>query len=97
MKTFYKNVEKEHIKTLTFPNRDVFADPNAIHQRISELSNAFSLGNLQYFRMKIFFEDNESKKVVESCVREISSQKVILDNDVVIPVNRIYKTFKFFT
>lgn len=97
MATSFQSVEREKIKSLIFPKSDVLADPQAIMRRISELGYAFSLGNLEYFKVKIFFEDSESKKVVESSVVGISKERVYLDKDVVIPINRIYKTFKFFS
>jgi hypothetical protein len=96
MATAFQSIEKEKINSLIFPNNDVLVDRQAILKRIAELGYAFSLGNLEYFKIKIYFEDNVSKKVVESSVTGITDQKVILDNNIMIPINRIYKTFKFF-
>ncbi len=96
MATTFQSIEKEKIKSLYFPNNDVLVDPQAILRRIAELGYAFSLGNLEHFKIKIYFEDAISKKVVESSVLGITDKKVMLENNIMIPINRIYKTFKFF-
>ena len=55
-------IEKEDIASLKFPATDVLDDDGEVKTRISEINRAFSLGNLEHSKIKIFFEDNESKK-----------------------------------
>ena len=88
----YETIEKEKISTLIFPKNDVLEEDEDIKQRKSELTRALSLGNLEHSKIKIFFEDNESKKVVETTVWGITEERVILKQGVVIPINRIYKS-----
>ena len=57
---------------------------------------ALTFGNLDYFKIKIYFEDNQSKKVVEAKVCGVTKNRVILTRGIGIPINRIYKTFKFY-
>lgn len=92
MNTKFEIIEKEVIETLHFPKTDVLEDKDEIRQRNSELERALSLGNLEHSKIKIFFEDNESKKVVETTVWGVTDKRVILKQGVGIPINRIYKT-----
>jgi hypothetical protein len=97
MATLYESIENEKISSLVFPKSDVLSKNEAIHQRISELKLALSFGNLDYFKIKIYFEDNLSKKVVEAKVCGVTNKRVILTQGIGIPINRIYRTFKFYT
>jgi hypothetical protein len=70
----------------------VLQDKEAIHQRNSDLNRAQALGNLEHSKIKIFFEDNHSKKVVETTVWAVTDNSVVLKKGVEIPINRIYKS-----
>ncbi|RVT76750.1 hypothetical protein EOD40_09640 [Flavobacterium sufflavum] len=86
-------IEKEDIASLKFPATDVLEDTGEIKTRISEINRALSLGNLEHSKIKIFFEDNESKKIVNTTVWAVTDKNVILKQGVMIPIHRIYKLF----
>ncbi|KIA84065.1 hypothetical protein [Flavobacterium sp. AED] len=86
-------IEKEDIASLKFPTTDVLDDDNEIKTRISDINRALSLGNLEHSKIKIFFEDNESKKIVDTTVWAVTDKNVILKQGVMIPIHRIYKLF----
>ncbi|WPR71307.1 hypothetical protein SLW70_15415 [Flavobacterium sp. NG2] len=86
-------VEKEDIATLTFPKTDVLEDINEIKMRLSEINRALALGNLEHSKIKIFFEDSESKKMVHTTVWAVTDKNVVLKQGVLIPIHRIYKLF----
>lgn len=92
MATTFETIEKENIHSLRFPNNDVLQDKDAIFQRNSDLNRAQSLGNLEHSKIKIFFEDNQSKKVVETTVWAVTDNQVVLKQGVGIPINRIFKS-----
>ena len=92
MTTNFETIEKENIQTLKFPNSDVLQDNDAIYQRKNDLNRAQSLGNLEHSKIKIYFEDNHSKKVVETTVWAVTDNSVILKQGVGIPINRIFKS-----
>ncbi|MGG7033572.1 MAG: hypothetical protein ACI7YS_00040 [Flavobacterium sp.] len=92
MTTDFELIEKEEIETLCFPHHDVLEDQEDINQRNSELKRALSLGNLEHSKIKIFFEDNKSKKVVETTIWGITDNSIILKKGVNIPINRILKS-----
>lgn len=92
MATHFELIEKETIANLSFPKVEVLSDITAIQQRYSDLNRALSLGNLEHSKIKIYFEDNNSKKVVETTVWGLTDQRVILKQGNVIPINRIFKS-----
>jgi hypothetical protein len=91
MDAIYENIEKESIPFLKFPDSDVLVEGKEKYLRNSDLIRAQSLGNLEHSKIKIFFEDNESKKVVETTVWALTNTTVILKKGVEIPIKRIYK------
>lgn len=91
MTTAFENIDKEKIESLKFPAGDVLSDQNAIRERESELNRALTLGNLEHTKIKIYFEDDLSKKLVETTVWGVTDKRVILKQGVVIPIHRVHK------
>uniref|UniRef100_UPI00404B585D hypothetical protein n=1 Tax=Flavobacterium sp. TaxID=239 RepID=UPI00404B585D len=92
MNTEYELVDKESIASLHFPNEEVLQEIDAINQRKQDLDRALSLGNLEHLKIKIYFQDAISYKMVETTIWGVTDNRVILKQGVVIPVNRIHKT-----
>lgn len=88
----FETIEKEIINSLKFPKEEVLSNDEIISQRKNDLIRAQSLGNLEHSKIKIFFEDSSSKKVVETTVWAVTDDKVVLKSGVNIPINRIYKS-----
>jgi len=91
MNEIFESIEKESIPFLKFPDSDVLVEGKDKYLRNSDLIRAQSLGNLEHSKMKIYFEDNESKKVVETTVWAVTNTTVVLKKGVEIPIKRIYK------
>jgi hypothetical protein len=91
MSTKFELIDKEIIASLNFPKSDVLEDKDEITSRKNELDRALSLGNLEHVKIKIYFEDDKSKKMVETTIWGVTDERVILKQGAVIPVNRIYK------
>ncbi|WKL43665.1 hypothetical protein [Flavobacterium sp. ZE23DGlu08] len=89
----FKIIDKEDIALLKFPTTDVLDDVDEIKTRISDINRALSLGNLEHSKIKIFFEDSESKKIVDTTVWGVTDKNVMLKLGVMIPIHRIYKLF----
>lgn len=89
----FKIIDKEDIAFLKFPKTDVLDDVDEIKTRISDINRALSLGNLEHSKIKIFFEDIESKKIVNTTVWAVTDKNIILKQGVMIPIHRIYKLF----
>ncbi|MDI6047107.1 hypothetical protein [Flavobacterium yafengii] len=89
----FQIIDKEDIALLKFPITDVLDDLDEIKTRISDINRALSLGNLEHSKIKIFFEDSESKKIVDTTVWGVTDKNVMLKQGVMIPIHRIYKLF----
>lgn len=87
----FEIIEKEKIETLKFPAEEVLFDKELIKERESELNRALALGNLEHSKIKIYFEDDKSRKLVETTVWGVTDKRVILKQGVVIPINRVHK------
>ncbi|UQD56849.1 hypothetical protein [Flavobacterium sp. K5-23] len=87
----FQIIEKENIYALKFPSEEVLEDTDAIIQRRVDLNRAQTLGNIEHMKIKIYFEDDESKKVVETTVWAVTDNSVVLKKGVGIPINRIIK------
>ncbi len=91
MEATFDLIDKEVIPTLNFPKDEVLGDKEAISSRKNDLDRALSLGNLEHVKIKIYFEDDASKKMVETTIWGVTEERVILKQGVVIPVKRIHK------
>lgn len=89
--TTFENIDKEKIESLKFPTNEVLTDQTAIKERETELNRALTLGNLEHTKIKIYFEDDLSKKIVETTVWGVTDKRVILKQGVVIPIHRVHK------
>ena len=87
----YQLIDKERIVELQFPKNEVLEDIDDIKQRKQNLELALTLGNLEHVKIKIYFEDDEGPKVVDTTIWGVTDSRVILKQGVVIPVNRIHK------
>lgn len=88
--TGFEQIEKEKIENLRFPTEEVLTDEAQINQRRLDLDRALSLGNLEHSKIRIYFEDDISCKVVETTVWGVTDKRVILKQGLVIPINRVH-------
>ena len=82
-----KNEDGEYIDDITLHVKD----KDLIKERETELNRALALGNLEHTKIKIYFEDDQSRKLVETTVWGVTDKRVILKQGVVIPINRVHK------
>ncbi len=87
----YSPIEKEAVAQLHFPDKEVLLSKEAIKERERELNRALALGNLEHTKIKIYFEDDKSIRVVDTTVWGLTDKRVILKQGVVIPINRVHK------
>ena len=86
----FQSIEKEEIENLKFPSTEVLNNPEKITERRAELDRALTLGNREHTKIKIYFEDDTSCKVVETTVWGVTDKRVILKQGVVIPIHRVH-------
>jgi hypothetical protein len=87
----YQLIEKESVSGLHFPDQEVLNSAEAIKERQAELTRALSLGNLEHLKIKIYFEDSVSLKIVDTTVWGLTDKRIILKQGVVIPIHRVHK------
>jgi hypothetical protein len=56
-----------------------------------EMERAIALGNLEHQKVKIYFEDDKKKRVVNTTIWAVTDNAIVLKQNVVIPIKRIYK------
>ena len=86
----FQPIEKEEIENLKFPSTEVLLDIEKRKERLAELDKALTLGNREHSKIRIYFEDDSSCKVVETTVWGITDKRVILKQGVVIPIHRVH-------
>jgi len=84
-------VEKEDIAGLNFPQQEVLKAEKDIKVLQRELERAISLGNLEHHKVKIYFEDDKKKKLVNTTIWAVTDHEIVLKKNVVIPIRRIHK------
>ena len=89
--TKYQVIDKEAVPGLRFPDIEILTDKEDIKQRAIDLQRCLSLGNLEHSKIKIYFEDDTSGKVVDTTVWGLTDKRVILKQGIVIPIKRITK------
>jgi hypothetical protein len=84
-------IDKEAVAGLNFPDTEVLTNKEEIKQRDADLQRCLSLGNLEYIKIKIYFEDDTSHKVVDTTVWGLTDKRVILKQGILLPIHRITK------
>jgi hypothetical protein len=87
----HQGIDKEAVVGLNFPDTEVLSSKEEIKQRDADLQRCLSLGNLDYIKIKIYFEDDTSHKVVDTTVWGLTDKRVILKQGIVIPIHRVTK------
>jgi len=82
-------IEKEQIKFLKFPKKDVLAKKAEKVNRSIELNRALYLGNLEHEKVRITFQDETGLKRVETTIWGVTDKSVILKQSTIIPLARI--------
>lgn len=89
LNSIVQTVEKEQIKFLKFPKKEVLQKKTDQVSRKVDLRRALALGNLEHEKVKIVFVDEQGYKRVETTVWGITDKSVILKQSTVIPLQRI--------
>lgn len=90
METQFETIEKELVFALKFPTAEVLHQASDIRQRGTDLIRGLYLGNIEHTKIKIFFEDNHSKKMVETTIWAVTDETILLKRGARIPIHRIY-------
>ena len=86
----YQLIEKEEIANYIFPKGEVLKDRVKKELRSININKALKLGNKFKNKVHIFFEDNFSLKRVETTIWGVTEKYIILKQNVLIPIERVY-------
>lgn len=91
MEAQFTLVEKEDVGTFVFPHEEVLKTEEGSKLLKNQLDRAISLGNLEHQKVRIYFEDAKKKMVVETTIWAVTDTSIVLKQNSIIPINRIYK------
>jgi hypothetical protein len=86
-----QHIEKETVSNLKFPPTEVLRGKESIDKRLRDIEQAMKLGNLEKGKIRIIFEDSEGYKQVETTVWGVTDKRIILKQNMVIPINRVHE------
>lgn len=81
-----QHIEKEQIPLLQFKNRTHVKQPLDLQSKLLE---ATRLGNLHRGKARIFFNDDQGNKSVETTIWATGSNYIVLKGGVWLPISRI--------
>ena len=84
-------IEKEYIASLHFPPQEVLDSTEDIERRNADVMQGSVVGNGYRSKVSIHFKDAEGLKKVETTIWAVNGQRVILKNNMTIPLHRIIK------
>lgn len=82
-------IQKEDVANLRFPKEEVLindGDKRILHKKLEQ---ATALGNVDHYKIKIFFKDTEGLKKVETTIWATGEQNIVLKQGITIPIRRI--------
>lgn len=82
-------ITKEDIAKYHFVHHDVLGTDEERRLRYADLSKAMILGNAHHGKIKVVFETEEGRKVVETTVWATDENEVLLKGGVTIPTKSI--------
>jgi len=91
MDSEFKLVEKEEVVNFHFPKEDVQLSDSEKKALKAQLERANTLGNAEHHKVKIFFIDEEAKKVVYTTIWGVTENHILLKQNVFLPIQRIVK------
>ena len=87
----FEVIEKENIPSLVFPSEHIQRTSQEEALLRKELQNATILGNIEKNKIKIYFEDNQGLKMVETTIWATGKENITLKAGVIVPIHRIRK------
>jgi len=84
-------IQKEQVAALHFPKEEVLFIPEANESRMIDLLYALKLGNLDRYKVKIIFEDDQIMRKVDTTIWAVTEKMVVLKKGLMIPIHRIHE------
>lgn len=91
MDSGFELVEKESVEGMHFPAEEILRSDREKKLRQEGLDRANALGNLEHYKVKIYFADEVGEKLVHTTIWGVTDQAVLLKQNVILPIHRIIK------
>ncbi len=82
-------IPKEQVANLRFPAAEVLINKEDRHKLYEKLKQATVLGNIDHSKIRIVFEDNEARKMIETTIWATGEKNIVLKHGMTIPIHRI--------
>ena len=83
-------IVKEDVSELNFPKDNVLIDVEEQKKLKSKINKALKLGNALKGKVKIIFEDDEGRKMVETTIWGVTDKNILLKKTTIVPIRRIH-------
>lgn len=82
-------IPKEEVATLKFPSGEVLISQEDRDKLYEKLRQATVLGNIDHSKIRIIFEDDKGKKMIETTIWATGEKNIVLKHGMTIPIRRI--------
>ena len=83
-------IVKEDVSELNFPKDNVLINVEEQKKLKSKNNKALKLGNALKGKVKIIFEDDEGRKMVETTIWGVTDKNILLKKTTIVPIRRIH-------
>lgn len=87
----FELIEKEAVAGMHFPAEEILRKESERQARQESMDRANALGNLEHYKVKIYFADDSGQKLVHTTIWGVTDASILLKQNVVLPIHRIIK------
>lgn len=82
-------IPKEQVAMLRFPAAEVLQSEEEKKKLYEKLKQATILGNIDHSKIRITFEDDQGRKMIETTIWATGEKNIVLKHGMTIPIRRI--------
>ena len=82
-------IPKEEVASLRFPSTEVLKTKEERETLYARLKQATVLGNIDHSKIRVVFEDDQGRKMIETTIWATGEKNIVLKHGMTIPIHRI--------
>lgn len=82
-------IPKEQVASLRFPSGEVLKTKEERLALYEKLKQATVLGNIDHSKIRVVFEDDQGRKMIETTIWATGEKNIVLKHGMTIPIHRI--------
>jgi uncharacterized protein (UPF0248 family) len=82
-------IPKEEVAKLKFPSDEVISSNEERLILYEKLKQATVLGNIDHSKIRIIFQDDQGRKMIETTIWATGEKNIVLKHGMTIPIRRI--------